>query len=99
MSYLIPSQAGKAVAAQKTLYQTRQENAQLREAIALAYGYLWHVNNEPGTPSQYPPERAAYEARKALCDLMTHEQRGEAINRVRDLMGHNAKLTGGREAD
>lgn len=60
------------------------------EAIATAYGYLWHVNNEPGTPNQYPPERAAYEARKILRDQMTHEQRGLAINRVRELMGHNA---------
>lgn len=61
--------------------------------IGTSYGYLWHVNNEPGTPNQYPPERAAHEARKILRDRMTHEQRGEAINRVRELMVHNAKLT------
>jgi len=54
-----------------------------RAAVATAYGYLWHVNNEPGTPHQYAPERAAYEARKALRELLTHEQRGEAINAVR----------------
>ena len=71
------------------LPQPQTEAERMREAIAVAYGYLWHVNNEPGTPSQYPPERAAYEARKALRDLMTNEQRGEAINRVRELMGHN----------
>lgn len=52
------------------------------DAVATAYGYLWHVNNEPGTPYQYPPERAAYEARKVLRDLLTHEQRGHGINRV-----------------
>lgn len=61
----------------------------LEEAIATAYGYLWHVNNEPGTPNQYAPDRAAYEARKVLRDLLTHEQRGEAINRVRALNPYN----------
>ena len=66
----------------------------LEDAIAIAYGYLWHVNNEPGTPNQYAPDKAAHEARKVLRDLMTHDQRGEAINRVRDLMGHNAGLSG-----
>ena len=55
-------------------------------AIAIAYGYLWHVNNEPGTPQQYPPERAAYGARKALRDLLNQEQRGYAINAVRGLI-------------
>jgi hypothetical protein len=63
------------------------------EAIATAYGYLWHVNNEPGTPNQYPPERAAYEARKLLRDQMTHEKRGDGINRARELMGPNVKYT------
>jgi|WetSurMetagenome_2_1015567.scaffolds.fasta_scaffold415882_3 hypothetical protein len=62
---------------------------QEQKSISIAYGYLWHVNNESGTPNQYPPERAAYEARKVLRDLMTHEQRGEAINMVRELMAHN----------
>lgn len=54
----------------------------LRELVGLAYGYLWLVNNEPGTPHQYKPERAAYEARKLLRDTMTHEQRAKFINRV-----------------
>ena len=54
----------------------------LREVVGLAYGHLWMVNNEPGTPHRYSPERAAAEARKLLRDTMTHEQRGEFINRV-----------------
>ena len=65
----------------------------LRQAIATAYGHLWHVNNEPGTPNQHSPERAAFDARKILRALMTNEQRGEAINRVRELLVHNVKLT------
>lgn len=56
------------------------------ERVAIAYGYLWHVNNEPGTPQQYPPGRAAYEARKLLRDLMTNEQRGQAITKVRAMI-------------
>lgn len=56
------------------------EIARLKSAIAKAYGYLWCVNCEPGTPRQYPPERAAYAARKELRDLLTKEQRGAAIN-------------------
>ena len=54
----------------------------LRNVVGLAYGHLWMVNNEPGTPRRYPPERAAYEARRLLRDTMTREQRGEFINRV-----------------
>lgn len=54
----------------------------LRHAVATAYGYRWCVNNEPGTS----PERAALDARRILRDLMTHEQRGEAINRVREFL-------------
>lgn len=54
-----------------------------REAVATAYGYLWHVNNEPAAPiPMYSPEKAAYEARRALRDLLTSGQRGEAINKV-----------------
>jgi len=56
------------------------EIARLKSTIAKAYGYLWCVNCEPGTPRQYPPERAAYAARKELRDLLTKEQRGAAIN-------------------
>ena len=73
----------------EVVLQCLDEVEKLRSAISTAYGYLWHVNNEPGTPNQYPPERAAYEARRALRDLMTKEQRGEAINRVRELMQCN----------
>lgn len=58
------------------------EIARLKGFIGMAYGYLWCVNNEPGTPNQYPPEKAAYEARKLLRDTMTHEQRGDYIHRV-----------------
>lgn len=60
----------------------KAENELLRESIGVAYGYLWCVNNEPGTPFQYPPEKAAYEARAVLRDTMTSEQRGTYINRV-----------------
>lgn len=71
------------------------EIERLRAAMALAYGYLWHVNNEPMAPVPlYSPEKAAYEARKVLRDLLTYEQRGEAINRVRELLVHNAELSG-----
>lgn len=58
------------------------ENAFLRAAIGEAYGYLWCVNNEPGTPNRYPSEKAAYEARKVLRETMTKEERGRYINDV-----------------
>lgn len=62
----------------------------LRAKVALAYGYLWHVNNEPMAPIPlYSPEKAAYEARKILRDTMTHEQRVSAIRRVQALLWHN----------
>lgn len=59
------------------------EVARLRDSIQRAYGYLWHVNNEPGTPNQHAPEAMAYEARKVLRDLLTSEQRGEGITAAR----------------
>ena len=86
-----PQRTGKTVIAmhdaRQTMRQVEKENLELRKKIAVAYGYLWHVNNEPGTPCQYPPERSAYEARKILRDTMTHEQRGDGINAARELMG------------
>ena len=56
--------------------------AVLEQAVMIAYGYLWCVNNEPGTPNQYSPERAAHEARKHLRGMLTTEQRGHGINDV-----------------
>lgn len=61
----------------------RQKDAEvrsLREAVQTAYGFLWCVNSELGTPHRYSAERAAYEARKVLRDLLTHEQIGAGIN-------------------
>ena len=72
---------------QQELDAARMEVERLRDLIGLSYGYLWHVNNEHGTPQRfYPPERAAYEARKLLRDTLTHEQRGQYINSVRELI-------------
>jgi hypothetical protein len=61
----------------------------VREAIAKAYGYLWHVNASMDAPAgvvltSMTPEQAAYKARKTLRELLTHEQRGKAINSVRE---------------
>lgn len=62
--------------------------AELEAAMSEAYGYLWHVNNEPMWPiPMYSPEKAAYEARKRLRDLLTKEQRGNAINTVGQAIG------------
>ena len=56
------------------------------DALARAYGYLWHVNHPEDIPAGHPfmsADRAAVEARKELRDMLTHEQRGEGINWVR----------------
>ena len=59
-----------------------------RQAIALAYGHLWHINNEPLAPIPLrSKESASYAARKLLRDFLTLEERGEAINTVRELLG------------
>lgn len=59
------------------------QDSDIRSAAARAYGFLWHVNNEPGTPSpMYSAEKAAYRARIALRDMLTTEERGKAINAV-----------------
>lgn len=66
--------------------------AELEGAIQTAYGYLWCENNEPGTPiALYPTEKAAYEARKVLRDLLTTEQRGIGINSVLPIVRGNSK--------
>ena len=58
-----------------------------KQAVALAYGHLWHVNNEPMAPiALRSSETAAYEARKQLRDLLTREERGLAINQVQALL-------------
>ena len=56
--------------------------------VADAYGHLWHVNNEPMAPIPIrSPEKAAYEARKILRDMLTHKQRGEAVTRIGRSLG------------
>ena len=58
------------------------------EAVGEAFGYLWHVNTEPAAPvALFAPEAAAAEARKRLAELLTHEQRGQAINKVGRALG------------
>ena len=58
-----------------------------RSAVALAYGHLWHVNNEPMAPVPLRSDgEAAYAARKLLRDLLTTEERGDAINAVQKLL-------------
>ena len=65
-----------------------------RGALALAYGYLWHVNNSrPGYDApadnprpQFSPEKAAMAARKVLRDMLTHEERGLGINGAMDML-------------
>ncbi len=59
-----------------------QSVGELLDVIQQAYGHLWRINNEPGTPNQYASEKAAYEARRLLRDVLTHEQRGHGINKV-----------------
>ncbi len=83
------TEVGTGYSKDAMLEKAADEIDTLRQAIATAYGHLWHVNNEPGTPNQHSPERAAFDARKILRDLLTNEQRGEAINRVRELLVHN----------
>lgn len=67
------------------LEQSRAECERLRKSVADTYAILWHVNNEPLAPVPlFTSDRAAYEARKILRDLMTSEDRGVAINNVRE---------------
>ena len=57
------------------------------EAIGRAYGYLWHVNHPEDIPQGHAyisADRAAYEGRKELRDLLTNEQRGAGITWVRE---------------
>lgn len=56
---------------------------EIRQRISRAYGFLWWTNNDPFVPMpSIDRDRAAVEARKVLRDLLTHEQRGIAINAV-----------------
>ena len=72
--------AGIKSAAENARLAAEVERLQAR--IEDAYGWLWCVNQEPGTPHQFSPEQAAYNARKLLRDLLTHEQRGIGINKA-----------------
>ena len=71
-----------------------------QKAVMEAYGHLWHVNNEPAAPiPMRSPEKAAYEARKCLRELLTKEERGEAINAVGQLIGRGITATKGDRHD
>lgn len=79
------TEVGTGYSKDAMLEKAADEIDTLRQAIATAYGHLWHVNNDPHSPRpQFSPEKAAYKARHILRDLLTHEQRGAAINDVAD---------------
>ena len=71
---------------QPPLDTDKQTIEQLTRLIGMAYGHLWHVNNEPGTPAQYSPSRASMQARHILRDALTNEQRGFYINAIREAL-------------
>jgi hypothetical protein len=74
----------------EAMYEAARELEKLRKAIALAYGHLWHVNNEPAAPIRVrSAEECAYEARKVLRDLLTKEERGTAIYEAGKLIGRD----------
>lgn len=75
---------GESYAAARALIDASPKGGS--DALARAYGYLWHVNHPEDIPAGHPymsADRAAVEARKELRDMLTHEQRGEGINWVR----------------
>lgn len=68
----------------------------LKDKIATAYGIMWHVNAGMDAPPEVSPltvtpERGAYEARKVLRDLLSHEQRGMGINAARTILAKLAE--------
>lgn len=72
----------------EAMYAAAAALQKLRAAIALAYGHLWHVNNEPAAPIRMrSAEECAYEARKVLRDLLTSQERGTAIYETGKLIG------------
>ena len=82
LSAQIDEQGGQLEAWRDRAVKAEARVAALEAAIQTAYGYLWCVNNEPGTPNQYSPERAAHQARKHLRGMLTTEKRGHGINDV-----------------
>lgn len=62
------------------------ERDSLRAAAMLAYGYLWSVQIEPGTPG-LPPHKAMSAARIALRDALDNDERKAGIEQVRAALG------------
>jgi len=72
----------------KLLEKVEAKYLALLEAVSLAYGHLWHVQNEPMAPKPiYSAEKAAMEARKILRNMISHEQRGAGINAIQNIIG------------
>ena len=63
LSRQIDEQGGQLAAWRDRAIAAEARVAALEAAIQTAYGYLWCVNNEPGTPNQYSPERAVWWAK------------------------------------
>jgi hypothetical protein len=74
------------------------ENPIGRYEVALAYGFLWHVNNDSAAPTlMYSPYKAASKARILLREQLTREERGKAINEAGIEIGRypsDARLNG-----
>ena len=60
----------------------------LIEAAKLAYGHLWHINEERAAPIPFrTAERAATDARLALLGVLSIEDRREGIHHAGQLIG------------
>lgn len=76
--------------------QDAKRYEELMQAVKLAYGHLWHTNDEPMAPIPLrSPEKASYEARKVLRGMLTTEERGHAISQVADILC--AAMQGGQQ--
>lgn len=64
---------------------------EIKEKVRLAFGILWHVNAGKEAPAELQilsvlPEQGAYEARKALRELLTQEEKGIGIKAAADFL-------------
>lgn len=82
--------ARDADAASERLFEEARE---LRDALKLAYGHLWHTNLEPMAPVPMRSyEEAAVAARKVIMAALAKDERREGIDLARELLYGNDQL-------
>lgn len=83
LSHQVDAHSMTLVLSEARIIELEESLASLQTSASIAYGHLWHIQEDPCAPKpMYPAFAAAKEARKCLLNTLTPDQRLQGIQAV-----------------